>query len=72
MKYTKVYDTYYTSVLVGYSCEKCFITKDSHLTWNGNEICDGYIVETKQFGGERLFYAGTLKEAKAFAESLNK
>lgn len=70
MKFTKVYDTHYENLLVGYACEKCFITKDSHFTWNGNEVCDGYIVETKQFGGKRLFYARTLKEAKAFAESL--
>jgi hypothetical protein len=70
MKFSKVYDTYYKNLLVGYACEKCFIAKDSHFTWSGSEVCEGYSVETEQFGGKRLFYARTLKEAKAFAEDL--
>lgn len=70
MKFEKVYDSHYTKLLVGYKFDKGFICKDSHFSWSGNEIVEGWSVETKQFDGKRLFYAGTLKEAKAYAETL--
>lgn len=66
MKFEKVYDNHYTNWLIGYKFDGGYILKDSHLTYNGNEIVEGYSVETEQFGGKRLFYAGTLKEAKKY------
>lgn len=72
MKYTRVYDSHYEKMLLGYSCEKCFIWKETHMTGLCSVVCDGYAVETQQWGGKKLFVADTLREAKAFAESLKR
>ena len=69
MKYSKIYDSRYTNVIIGYKTEKeeYIIYKDAHLSYSGNEIIEGWYVLCD---GKRVFWAGTLKEAKAFVESI--
>lgn len=69
MKFTRVYDKTYNNMLVGYKFSSGFIAKDSYINYRGNEVTEGWSVETEQFGGKRLFYASTLKEAKAYVET---
>lgn len=66
MKYTKIYDSCYTSMLVGYEFDGGVIYRDAHTTWRGNDVLDGYEVVVD---GKRVFYASTLKEAKEYVEN---
>lgn len=68
MKFERVYDSHYKHMIIGYAYEEGFIAKDAYLTWTGNEVVEGWSVENKE--GKRIFYAGTLKEAKAFVEAM--
>lgn len=67
MKYRRIYDSRYTTMVVGYEFDGGVIYKDARTNWNGNEIVDGWEVCTGNY--ERVFYASTLKEAKAFVEN---
>ena len=64
MTYTKIYDSCYT--IIGYTFDGGVIYRDAHTSWRGNDVLDGYEV---QVNGKRVFYASTLKEAKAFVEN---
>ena len=68
MKYTKIYDSRYAFMLLGYKYDGGVIYRDCRTTWNGNEILDGFYVVRD---GERkqCIHTSTLKEAKAFVES---
>ena len=68
MKFERVYDSHYKHMIIGYAYEEGFIAKDAYLTWTGNEVIEGWSVENKE--GKRMFYASTLKEAKAFVEAM--
>ena len=66
MKYTKVYDSCYSTMLIGYKFDGGIINRDAHTSWTGNDVLDGYEVEVD---GKRVFYASTLKEAKEYVEN---
>ena len=71
-KYTKIYDSYYTFYINGYRAEKDSgtvyeILKDVRISWQGNDTIDGW--EVLNSNNKRLFYAGTLREAKQFVEN---
>lgn len=72
MTYTKIYDGTYTSIVIGYkpNIDGYSIYKDAHLTFGGNEVVDGWeVYDGNDFcTGKRVFYAGTLKEAKKWIE----
>ena len=63
MKFKRVYNNGIYNELIGYEFDGGFISKDAHLSIHGNEVIDGWVIEDKYLG-KRLFYAGTLKEAK--------
>ena len=73
MKYTKIYDKTYTTQVIGYkpNVDGYSIYKDAHTTWNGTEIVDGWEVYdgNDYCDGSRVYYASTLKEAKAWIEN---
>lgn len=66
MKYTRKYDSCYTTMLTGYEFDGGIIWKDARTSWQGNLIVDGWEVE---IDGKRAFYASTLKEAKEYVEN---
>lgn len=63
MEFERVYNNCIYKELIGYKFNGGFITKETHLSYHGNKITDGWSVE-EHYLGKRLFYAGTLKEAK--------
>lgn len=74
MKYTKIHDRIYTKMIIGYKpeIEGYYIRKESHLTWSGSEILDGWEVfeGSNYFVGRRIYFADTLKEAKQYLERI--
>lgn len=72
MKFERVYDSCYSSMILGYKFDGGFISKDVDTNWNGNELVRGWSVEVNQkyclFDGKRVFYADTLKEAKQYVK----
>ena len=63
MKFKRVYNNGIYREFLGYEFDGGFITQCGHLSRTGNWIVDGWSVE-EHYLGKRLFYAGTLKEAK--------
>ena len=66
MTFARRYNAFYTHVIDGYEFDGGFIAKVAHLSYDGNEVVEGWSVEKN---GKRVFFADTLKNAKKFVTS---